>query len=520
MKSPIVIVALNWMSGIHIKNRSLIFVIFAFILSNFPLTSSAQKKAKTATVQYRADIVEVAKSIGKGALRLLDNVEFIHEGVKMYCDSAYFYQKKNSLDAFNNIFINQGDTLFLYGDFLHYDGNKKLATITGEVKLVNRETTLTTNRLDYNLHDGIAYYKDHGHTVNKETDVVSTKGFYKTRLKTIILNDSVKITNPDYQLFSDTVEYNTETEVALFFGPTNILGDSSHIYGEKGWYDTEKKISEIEKNAWVKNKTQTIVAEYIHYNKSTGEGSARDNVSILEEKHNILLLGNKAIYNDSTQYSFLTDSARFIQFTSDGDSLYLHADSLISYPDSNGSKMIFAYYNVRFFRENVQGKCDSLVYTFSDSTTRMYYAPVLWTGVNQVSSKVIEIVTKNQKMDKMFLTEDSFICSQKDTNAYDQVKGKNMTCHFTDNQLVQVDVNGNGQTVFYPEDEGEIVAVNIANCSNLKILLDSSKVKTITFYVSPTGGMYPLGQAPKNKLILKGFDWQEAIRPKSPHDIF
>ncbi len=508
------------MSGISIKNKSFLIVVFVFILGSGYKNSHAQKKTKTTTVQYRADIVEVAKKIGKGAQRLLDNVEFIHEGAKMYCDSAYFYQKENSLDAFNNIFINQGDTIFLYGDYLHYNGNEKLATITGEVKLVNRETTLTTNRLDYNLSEGLAFYKDHGHTVNKETDVESIKGYYNTKVKTIILNDSVVITNPDYTLYSDTVEYNTETEIALFFGPTNIIGDSSHIYGEKGWHDTKNKISEIEKNAWVKNKTQTVSGEYIHYNKTTGEGHAHNNVSILEEKHNVLLLGNQAIYNDSTKYSFLTDSAQFIQFTSEGDSLYLHADSLISYPDSNDKKMIFAYYNVRFYRDNVQGKCDSLVYTFSDSTSRMYYDPVLWTGVNQVSAEIIEILTKNQQMDKMYLTENSFICSEKDTNAFDQVKGKNMICHFTNNELVRVDVNGNGQTVYYPEDEGEIVAVNIADCSNLKILLDSAKVKTITFYVTPSGGMYPLDQAPKNKLRLKGFNWQQAIRPKSPHDIF
>ena len=489
------------------------------LLSNSTIKIQAQK-AKSAKIQYRAEIVEVDKKIGRGAQRLLDNVEFTHGGAKMYCDSAYFYSKKNSLDAFDNIFINQGDTLFLYGEFLHYDGNTKKATVTGNVKLINDETTLTTDRLDYELNNGIAYYKDYGKTVNKENIIESTKGYYFTRRKEIQLNDSVVITNPDYQLLSDTVLFNTKTEVATFLGPTDIVGDSSHIYGEIGWYDTENDIAEIKQNAWAENNQQTIFGDYIYYDKQTGDGIARDRVKIIEKEQSVMLTGNQAKYNDITEYAFLTDSAQFIQFTEQGDSLFLHADSLRTYPDTSGNKIIFAYYNVRFFRENVQGKCDSLVYTFSDSTARMYYEPVLWTGVNQISAEKIEMLTKNQQMEKMNLYKSSFICSQKDTSYFDQIKGKDMICYFSDNQLFQIDVKGNGQTVYFPEEDDEIVGVNLSECSNLRILLKDGQVNRINFYVQPKGGMYPLSQAPQNKLKLKGFFWQEELRPKSKYDIF
>ena len=198
-------------------------------LTLFLITSTTVfgQKKKEAKIQYRAEIVEVDKKIRKGAQRLLNNVEFIHGGAKMYCDSAYFYTKKNTLDAFNDIFINQGDTIFLYGDFLHYNGNTKNATITGNVKLINDETTLTTDQLDYDLGTGIAYYSDYALTINQDNTLESIKGFYYTRKKTVVFHDSVIITNPDYVMYSDTVEYNTKTSVARFFGPTDIIFETA-----------------------------------------------------------------------------------------------------------------------------------------------------------------------------------------------------------------------------------------------------------------------------------------------------
>jgi lipopolysaccharide export system protein LptA len=494
-------------------------LITFFIISFLSFVSVIAQEGKEARVQYRAETVEVNKNIGDGAQRLLGNVEFIHAGAKMYCDSAYFYSKKNSLDAYNDILINQGDTIFLYGDYLHYNGNTKKATVTGHVKLVNKETVLTTSELDYKLDSGIAYYTNYALTINKENTLESIKGYYYTQLKTVVFYDSVIIVTPDYKMYSDTVRYNTFNGVAKFFGPTNIIGDSSQMYGEKGWYDTELDIAQIEKDAWAKKKEQTIFGQFIFYDKNTGEGVAKNNVRILEQEKNVMLTGNSALYNDITEYAFITDSARFIQFA-DGDSLFLHADTLELKHDTIGNRMIFAFHNVRFFRDDLQGKCDSLVYTFSDSTARLFDAPVLWAQNYQMSADFIEIITKNQKIDKMYLLNSAFIASKEDTSYYSQIKGKDMTCFFKNDMLTQIDVNGNGQTVYYPKEEEDIVGVNLSECSNIKILLKEGELYKINFYKNPKGGMYPLDQAPENRLLLKGFVWQESVRPKSKNDIF
>ncbi len=500
-----------------LRNKRYLFLFTLLLPCLFITRISGQNEDKI--VDYSADYTEFDKKIGDGAQRLIDNVVFEHSGAKMYCDSAYMYSKSNTFDAYEDIFINQGDTIHLFGDFLHYDGNTRLATIKGNVRLINKETTLTTDELEYDLGNSVGFYTDYGHIVNKENTLESIIGYYYAKEKTFHFRDSVVVVNPDYKIYSDTLKYNTETDIAYFFGPTDIIGDSSHIYCEYGWYDTQKDLSEVKQNAWAKNKNQLIKGQYIYYDKNTGNGIAKKDVEIIDYKQDIILLGHDAKYNDITEYAFLTDSAQFIQF-SDGDSLYLHGDSLITYPDTNDNKVLLAFNNVKFYRENVQGRCDSLVYSFSDSIARLYEKPVLWTKNSQISAEYIEMYTKNEQIEKMELYRSSFMTSLKDTAFFDQIKGKNMTIFFTDNQLDNIVVKGNGQTVYYAEDGPDIVGVNKVVCSDMKLSFANGELDDIMLYRDNEGVLYPLDMAPENELILKGFNWLDADRPKNKFDIF
>jgi lipopolysaccharide export system protein LptA len=470
-------------------------------------------------INFQAQYIEVDKKIGSGAQRLIGDVVFFHNGAEMYCDSAYYYARENNFDAYSNILINQGDTVNLFGDFLHYDGNTKLADVSGNVKLINRETTLTTNVLQYDLGRSIGFYTDHATIINKENTLVSVIGYYYSTLKLYRFADSVVITTPDYKIYSDTVNYNTVTQTAYFFGPTNIIGDSNHIYCEKGWYDTKNDISELRQNAWAQNKNQTVKGDYIFYNKNTGDGIARKNVEIIDQDKSIVLLGNEAKYNEIKQLAFITNRAQFIQI-SDKDSLFLHADTLQTFPDSVGMKILQAYNHVKFYRKNVQGMCDSMVYTFSDSIARLYQNPVLWTENKQISAEQISMFTKNKQLERMILHKSSFVISQEDTSYFNQIKGKDMDCFFRNNKLLRIVVTGNGQAVYYAPDGNELIGVNKIECSNMTLHFVDGQMKQINFYVNPVGVLYPLDKAPENELRLKGFQWLNKERPYSRYDIF
>jgi lipopolysaccharide export system protein LptA len=483
------------------------------------LISSAVFAQVPKQVEQTADYMEFDQNIAGGAYRLISNVRFTHEGAQMYCDSAYYYPGSNSLDAFSRVHINQADTMNLYGEFLHYDGNTRIAQVRRNVRLVGRNTKLTTRALDFDLGRNIGYYTSHADIESGDNQLSSQQGYYYSNQSMYYFRDSVILRNPDYTMYSDTLKYNTTTNIAYFFGPTEIIGDSSYIHCEDGWYNTETNKSMLKEKALVKNKKQIIKGDSLYYERETGYGEGFSNIELFDEEQNIILRGNHAFINQKEDRALMTDSALFIYITQD-DSVYVHADTLRAMPDSAGNRQLRAYYGVKVYKTDLQGICDSLFYSASDSILRLFQQPVLWSGLNQLSAEYIEIWTKNRQIDQLHLQRLAFIINQEDSAKFNQIKGKSMIGYFRNNELYKIVTKGNGQTVYYAKDKNELIGVNIAESSDLTIWLKKNKPDKIAFNVKPTGTLYPLNIAPKEELILKDFKWLDNLRPKNRNDIF
>jgi lipopolysaccharide export system protein LptA len=470
-------------------------------------------------VEQTAEYMEFDQNIAGGAYRLISNVKFTHEGAQMYCDSAYYYPGSNSLDAFSRVHINQADTMNLYGEFLHYDGNTRIAQVRRNVRLVGRNTKLTTRALDFDLGRNIGYYTSHADIESGENQLSSQQGYYYSNQNMYYFRDSVILRNPDYTMYSDTLKYNTTTNVAYFFGPTDIIGDSSYIHCEDGWYNTETNKSMLKEKALVKNKKQIIKGDSLYYERETGYGEGFSNIELFDEEQNIILKGDHAFINQKEDRALITDSALFIYITQD-DSVYVHADTLRAMPDSAGNRQLRAYYGVNVYKSDLQGICDSLFYSTADSILRLFQQPVLWSGLNQLSAEYIEIWTKNRQIDQLHMQRLAYIINQEDSAKFNQIKGKSMIGYFRNNELYKIVTKGNGQTVYYAKDKNVLIGVNIAESSDLTIWLKENKPDKIVFNVKPTGTLYPLNIAPKEELILKDFKWLDNLRPKDRNDIF
>jgi lipopolysaccharide export system protein LptA len=464
--------------------------------------------------------MEQAQDIASGAYRFLGNARFKREGAIMYCDSAYWFGNRNFLEAFSRVHLVQGDSIDLYGDYLTYDDNSRIARITGNVKLIGRNTELVTTELDYNVGTSTAYYTKHANIKSGENKLKSELGYYFTRKETYYFEDSVVLENPDYTIYSDTLRYVTPTSVAYFFGPTEIIGDSSYIYCEDGWYNTETDISMLKQKALVRNKKQTIKGDSLYYERNTGIGEGYYNIELFDAEQNIILRGDHALINQQKDSAQLTENALFIYITSDLDSVFVHADTLKAIPDTLGFRQLKAYYGVKMFKSDLQGMCDSLFYSTQDSIMRLYYKPVLWSGENQLSAEYIEIWTKNRQVNQVHLQQLAFMINEEDSGKFNQIKGKSMVGYFRNNEAYKIDVKGNGQTVYYAKDKEELVGVNVARSSNLTIYLKDNKPDDIRFYIKPAGTTYPLNLAPQEELILKDFKWLWEMRPGSKIDLF
>jgi len=452
---------------------------------------------------------------------LKGNVRFKHDNAYLYCDSAYFYEKANSLDAFSNVRIVQGDTLFVFGDFLYYDGNLKLARLRQNAKMVNRETTLTTDSLNFDRNTNLAYYYTGGKIVDPENTLTSVWGQYNTSTNDALFRTNVVLTNPNYTMNADTLQYNTKTNFANIIGPTKIVyQDETDIYSTKGWYNTKNERMMLLDRSLVKHKDgKTIIGDTIFYDKAKKYGEAFVDVVMTDSTEKSTLSGNYVYYNENTEAGLATNKALLVDWSSE-DTLWLHADTLRTFKDSI-YKVAKGYLNVRLYRNDIQGVCDSLLFTERDSVINMHGEPVLWAEENQLSGEFIQAFTKNKKIERVHIQRSAMAIQKVDSINFNQLSGKEMIAHIDSSELRRVHVNGNAETIYFPIDDADstIIGLNKTESSFVVMYLKNKKAERIVMTSATSGVMYPLGQLTGGDIYLKNFFWLEKQRPTSSADV-
>lgn len=501
----------------------LMLIPFSQNISGQKTEVSKTGKKKIEVLHSSEGIEEIEKATGRKLTRLIGDVSLKHNDILMTCDSAHFYTGFNQTKAYSRIHMQQGDTLHLYGDSLFYDGTTETASVDGNVELIDQKTHLYTKSIKYDVANKIARYNEHGKIINGDNTLTSIIGVYYVSQNLYHFKDSVRIVNPDYVMTADTMDYNSKTETAFFTGPSELKGDSLYLYCEKGWYDTKKDISRIWKNALIDNKKQIIRGDSMYYDGTSGYGQSFRNTSITDTTNKIIVTGNYAWYYKNPESFMVTDKALYMQ-VSKKDTLFLHADTINAVTRTTNAgksyRLVRAFFGTRIFSKGLQGKCDSLSYSFQDSVIRLYTKPVLWSNENQLTSDSMAIFTKNRQADKLELYNSAFIVSQVDQRRFNQVKGRSLTGFFKDNELYKINISGNAETIYYLLDGDQIVGINKAKCSRIEIYTDNGKITRIYEYQNPEGTIDPPLVTDKDTLKLEGFTWLETIRPKNVPDLF
>ena len=501
--------------GNIVKKYFSLIIILVIALTQ---TLEAQKKSKIIIKQ--ANIGRIDNDINPDVQKLIGDVFLIHQNMKMYCDSAYNNAKMNEFEAFGHVHIINADTIHIYSDYLKYDGNSHQADLKNNITLKNRNVSLTTNKLDYDMNLNVGYYNQGGTIVDSTNVLTSIIGRYYTKQNLFFFKDSVVLENPDYTLYSDTLKYHTVSKIINILGPTRIENDEETLYSESGWYNTQTGISHLLKNNKVNKAPYQITGDSIHLDKRTGLAMIYRNVELQDTLNKLIAKGHYLEMHRNTEEAFLTDSTLFIQINAQ-DSLFLHADTLRIENDTNSFNRISAYNKVKFFRKNLQGRCDSLSYSLQDSTMRMFNDPIIWAQGNQITADTISIESHNNAVKYLHFRSNAFLCSREDSTLYNQIKGRNMLGHVNKNHLDKLDIIGNGETLYFPRDEHDIIiGMNVAKSSSISISITGQKIDQILFTKKPDGNMYPLFDIVNQKRLLKNFEWRDNLRPKTKNEIF
>ena len=488
-----------------------------------PAPARSKPAAKSRVYLLHSDVLRKDASRPDAQI-VTGNVRFRHDSVYMYCDSACYYDGTDGFEAFGNVRMVQGDTLFLYGDRLYYDGPSRMARMRDNVRMENRTVTLLTDSLNYDRAYNLGYFFDGGTMMDDQNVLTSEWGEYSPQTKQSVFNYDVRLVNPQFTLTSDTLRYNTATKVANIVGPSDIWSGTSHIWSEKGTYNTITGKADLYNRSLLLDGGKQLTGDTLFYDRNTGIGEAFGHMVMTDTVNRNMMTGEYGYYDEQRKFAFATDSAVAIDY-SQGDSLFLHVDTLLAETFHINTDSMYremrAFHKVRFYRTDLQGTADSLVFSTVDSCLTMYRDPIVWNANQQLVGEVMKVYMNDSTIDWSHIIGQALSVEQVDSALYNQVTGKEIKSYFYGGEMKKTEVVGSVRVVYYPMDsDSTLIGMNVSETSKLEIYLENRKIERMVMSPKSNGTLYPMSQIPSGKDRLENFVWFDYIRPLDKHDIF
>lgn len=530
------------------------------------------------------------------------DVVFRQDSAYLYCDRAFFYRLSNRMEAYGNVRMEQGDSLYLFCDSLTYDGNDMLARCMDRVCLFHNNTILSTDYLLYDRKSSEAYYPQGGYIVDPDNHLLSTLGWYYPNQKRALFQYDVQLRNYEYAadtaaaeepaveeiapdttarpfsvipvsqwamrsmrdsllelrqpphmadypddaairprlwLYSDTLSYDFGAERAQVLGPSRIFNDSATVRTSRGVYNTRSGDATLYRRSDITSRGRYAIGDKMTYNMQTGLGEGWGNVIMIDSISKARLHGDHVLYSERPRKATVTDRALAMEYSS-GDTIWLHADTLRTFQelrpvlekDSLGQltgdtlrfdtlNYMTAHFNVRYYRRDLQGICDSLNYNAFDSLATFVGNPVMWNGMYQITGDSIIAHVDREGIHTVWIHDNAFLVQQHDTIHYDQISGQKLICYFDSSKVKRMDISGSVHTIFYPEEKDHtLIGLNQVIGNYLSIWFKNQKMDHLAIWPEPVGSLTPLQLVEKSQLYLEKFRWMEYLRPTDPDDVF
>ncbi len=484
--------------------------------------ASKNKPGTKKIIIENSDFSDVNQELVPDAVLLTGNVKINHDGVVLTCNKAYFFQKENYLKAFGNVQLVQGDTLYLNSKYAEYNGDLKKAFATGDAVMTSPDATLQTDTINFDRNVQQVFYNTKGTIVNKDNTLVSKSGRYFVAEKKFQFLTEVTITNPKYVIKSNHLDYYSNSGHTYLLGPSTITSKANYIYTEKGFYDTKKNLAHFLRKSYIKYDDRRIEGDSLYYNRNIEFASATRNVKITDSINRGIVKGHYAEIYKLKDSMFVTKRAVAVNFV-ENDSVYIHGQKLLV-TGKEGERILRAFKNVRFYKTDMSGKCDSIHSNSKTALTKLIGNPILWNGESQITGDVMHLIGDNntKKIDSLKVLNNTFLISR-DTlgTGFNQVKGLNLFGKFLDGKLHYVDIVKNTEVIYYSRnDQNELVGIDKSVSSKINLILENNAIQTLTLFNNVDGDLFPEADLPENARKLRGMHWRGDERIKSKDDIF
>lgn len=515
-------------------------LLYYTILILFVVTKSYAQEGKRIQIEH-AGFMVADSTVGKDIATFVRNdqqqIHVTHDGVNMWCDKAIYYKNENFIEAFSNVRMQQGDTINMTAKYVEYSGTTKLAFASGDVVLTEPQSTLTTDTLFFDRAKQQAYYKSKGKVVRDSSGTITSQigRYYMDSKKYRFLKDVVLV-NPDYTINSNQLDFYSESGHAYLYGPTTIKGETSNIYCERGFYDTNNDVGYFVKKSRIDYENRIFEGDSMFFDRNRSFASATNNIKVTDTTNKSIIKGHYAEVFREKDSMFITKRALAIT-VQENDSIYIHSDTLMV-TGKPEHRITRAYYNAKIYKSDLSGKADSIHADHKTGLTELINLsrfsstdafatkrkPILWNLGNQMSGDTIHLIsnTETEELDSLKVFDNAFLIS-KDTlgTGFNQIKGQKLYGLFKNNELYNVDIIKNAEIIYFSRDgENELIGINKSKSGSINIQISDNTINEIRLINQVDGDLFPESQFPENARRLRGFDWREEERPTSVEDLF
>ena len=465
-----------------------------------------------------------------------DQVHIKHKGIEMWCDEAIYYGKEDFIEAYGSVRVKQGDSINMTSKYVEYSGKTQLAYASGDVVLIDPDSKLYTDILHFDRIKQQAYYNQKGKVVRDTSGTItSTVGRYYVNSKKYQFVDNVKLVNPEYEIDTERLDFYTESGYAFMFGPTTITSETSVIYCERGFYNTNNDTGYFVKKSKINYDDRIVEGDSVYFDRNKNFASATNNITVIDTLNKSIIKGHYAEVFREKDSVFITKRALAIT-EQENDSIFMHSDTLMvtGPPDE---RIIRGYYNAKIFKSNLSGKADSIHMNKKTGLTQLinFYDvdadafskkehPVLWHFESQITGDSIHLIsnTKNETLDSLKVFNSAFVISKDSLgDGFNQISGKVLYGLFENNELNTIDVIKNAETIYYLRNsENELVGIDKSKSGSIKIFISENQIDELRKINQIGGKTYPEEDFPEKERKLKGFIWRNEERPRTVDDLF
>lgn len=468
----------------------------------------------------------------------IGEVKFEHRGSVLTADRVVFYQKDNFIKAIGHVVLKTADGNQITSDEMEYDGVTQRGIARKNVVLTDPKQTIKTDVLYYDKMLNKAYFNTGGTIFNRKNTIWTQNASYDINTNIVDVSGNVNIDNDKYRVEGTKIVQNQKTNVAEFNGPTKVINKEkpmNYVFTEKGRYDMNSKEVFLEKNSKIRYNGKDLTGDHMYYNQVREFGSAKGNVMLDDPKENRFIKGGYAEIYEKKDSAMITEKPYAVKILKK-DSLYISAEKIMAYRKEDSMKVkksfLKAYQKVRIFKQDMQGRSDSIRFNETDGIMHLNGKPMFWTGEKQVSGDKIDLYSnvETNRLDSIKVQGNAFAISKADSlnmkDEFNQVKGNFMTVFLEQGNIKLAKVIGNAQAITYVDsynkktEKNDRVGISFSTCGVIEALFEERKVQVVSCNIGANTDIYPMSKVSKEKRFFKEFNWNTRDRLKKWQDIF